>query len=97
MDWHRPIHQLLILAGAAALLLILVEEQKSQRGGRPPAQKRHRRSVQEVYHCLGDNYFRKAYRMSYDSFWVLHSKLENEIKNAVEDRRRQLGGSSEHC
>jgi hypothetical protein len=34
--------------------------------------------------------------MSYDSFWVLHSKLENEIKNAVEDRRRQLGGCSEH-
>jgi hypothetical protein len=30
--------------------------------------------------------------MSYGSFCVVHSNLENQRKNAVEDRRRQIGG-----
>ena len=34
---------------------------------------RVRRSVHEVYHCLGSSYFQRAYRMSYESFWNLHT------------------------
>lgn len=39
------------------------------------ARKRVRRSVQEIYEALGPIYFRRAYRMSYESFWKLHDKI----------------------
>ena len=48
------------------------------------AQPRIRRSVKEIYKCLGPVYFRRAYRMSYQSFWILHSKLKPGILEAME-------------
>ena len=36
---------------------------------------RVRRTVEEIYHCLGRIYFRRAYRLSYASFWRLHELL----------------------
>ena len=39
------------------------------------ARRRIRRSVEEIFDCLGPIYFRRAYRMSYESFWRLHSLL----------------------
>ncbi len=41
---------------------------------------RSRRSVREAYLCLGENYFHRAYRMSYETFWVLHNKLKDSIE-----------------
>jgi hypothetical protein len=35
--------------------------------------------VRDIYTILGAAYFRRAYRMSYKSFWVLHSKLATKI------------------
>ncbi len=51
------------------------------------ARKRIRRSVEEIYHCLGPIYFRRAYRMSYDSFWRLHDLLEAKIEEAAASLR----------
>ena len=43
---------------------------------------RVRRTVHDIYLCLGPTYFRKAYRMTYESFLVLHSKLHIGIVHA---------------
>jgi hypothetical protein len=51
------------------------------------ARKRVRRSVGEIYHCLGPIYFRRAYRMSYNSFWRLHDLLEAKIEEAAANVR----------
>jgi hypothetical protein len=44
------------------------------------ARKCIRRSVVDIYHCLGPIYFRRAYWMSYYSLWCLHEKLEGKIE-----------------
>ena len=36
---------------------------------------RVRKSVDDIHASLGDNYFRKAYRMDHFSFWRLHKVL----------------------
>lgn len=46
---------------------------------------RERRSVANVYTCLGDLYFRRAYRMTYETFWTLHDELKDGIKNAFNE------------
>lgn len=56
----------------------LLRRSTPNRLGKPPRY-RHRRSVEQIYACLGDVYFRRAYRMSYASFWVLHGKLHDGI------------------
>jgi DDE superfamily endonuclease len=43
---------------------------------------RVRRTVEDIYNCLGPTYFRRAYRMTYESFLVLHSKLHVGIIHA---------------
>jgi hypothetical protein len=45
-----------------------------------PTRHRERRSVRDVYMCLGSQYFRRAYRMSYKSFWELYLQLKHEIE-----------------
>jgi hypothetical protein len=35
------------------------------------------RSVEDIYGCLGKRYFRRAYHMLYESFWLLHRKLSS--------------------
>ena len=54
------------VAFAAAEILHKEESSVSSRAGRI-AVGRVRRSVHEVYRCLGDSYFQRAYRMSYES------------------------------
>ena len=41
---------------------------------------RVRRSVEDIYRGMGDKYFRRAYRMHYESFWILHGKLDSAIE-----------------
>jgi len=43
------------------------------------------RSVEDVYGCLGERYFGRAYSMLYESFWHLHRKLSPRIAKAVGD------------
>jgi len=45
--------------------------------------KRLRRSIEEVYECLGDIYFRRAFRMTYPSFQHLHCLLKEKIDAEV--------------
>ena len=45
---------------------------------------RQRRSVETIFKCLGPLYFRRAYRMSYESFLILHEKLKEGIRDAMQ-------------
>ena len=45
---------------------------------------RERRSVHKVYSCLGPTHFRRAYRMTYDSFWRLHERLHQFMIKAFQ-------------
>jgi hypothetical protein len=54
----------------------------SSRTGRIPLA-RQRRSVSEIYNCLGPVYFRRAYRMSFESFWRLHLLLLPHIETCL--------------
>ncbi len=62
------------VAIAAAEILHKEESSVSSRAGRISVG-RVRRSVYEVYRCLGDSYFQRAYRMSYETFWNLHTVM----------------------
>lgn len=46
------------------------------------ARPRERRSVRSHYISMGPTYFRRAYRMEYQSFWKLHDMLEAGIESA---------------
>ena len=58
------------------------KRRKGSRRGKQTKQ-RERRTVEQIYQCLGDIYFRRAYRMSWRSFWTLHDKLCGPIEEAV--------------
>jgi len=77
------------VAFAAAEILYKEESSVSSRAGRI-AEGRVPRSVHEVYRCLGDSYFQRAYRMSYESFWKLHTKLATRINRARLAMRRYV-------
>ena len=82
-------------AGAHVLQNAKVEKRDSRAGRR--AFPRARRTVQEVFGMLGENYFWRAYRMPYESFWELHSILATRITAArlkadICQRVGRLGG-----
>ena len=61
---------------------------KKQRGRRAIILRRKsctrtRRSVEDIYKCLGPVYFRRSYRMLYESFLILHEKLSSGIADAA--------------
>ena len=81
-----------VQAAACAASYLLQQSgkpQKKSRAGRV-AIRRVRRSVREIYSVLGADYFRRAYRMSYESFWQLHSKLATRINAARLTARRYV-------
>lgn len=45
---------------------------------------RKRRTVTEIYNCLGPIYFRRSYRMTFETFWHLHDTLQSGIKHQAE-------------
>ena len=57
-------------------------ERAKQRSGRSPAQRRQRMSIPEVFNSMGPRIFRRAFRMTLDSFWRLHSILLPHIRTA---------------
>jgi len=75
----------LIIKAAALAARYRKVKQNRLRGS---ARKRARRTVEEVYKCLGPQYFRRAYRMSYASFWKLHNKVAPNIIEAFKQYRR---------
>jgi len=82
-----------LLASAAAVVaavaVIIEEEENAAAEEEPPLKKRRtairrfRRGVEDIFRCSGEENFRRAYRMTYESFWILHDKLEYRIRSAV--------------
>lgn len=72
-----------VMAAKAASIAAVLFYRKSRRrlGSRrgSPTRKRTRRSIEELYDELGNLYFRRAFRMSYESFLALHSFLKDGI------------------
>jgi hypothetical protein len=77
------------VACTAAVILRQEESAATSRVG-TTAVVRVRRSVHDVYRCLGSSYFRQEYRMSYGSFWKLHKKLATGINHARLELRRYV-------
>jgi DDE superfamily endonuclease len=77
----------MVLYGGVALAAIFVLRQKRRKKrrdahGRPVGTNtrvRIRRSIESIYHEIGDELFRRAYRMTYPTFLELHRLLEPEI------------------
>ena len=78
---------------AAAIYAQNIDNKTKKRGPRF-ARSRKRRSVEEVYQCLGPSYFRRAYRMTYEVFWILHAKLQTGILAVLKQSRRKTGVTS---
>ena len=73
-----------ITAHAAAIAAVAYLDDKKAGNRRClRARPRMRRSVEEIYESLGPTYFRRAYRMTYESFLKLHQKLQEGILHAV--------------
>jgi hypothetical protein len=83
MNQRHHIESLIVVAVAAYAATHF--SRKHSKGSRRGKQTRHRerRTVEQIYQCLGDIYFRRAYRMSWRSFWILHDKLCGPIEEAV--------------
>lgn len=85
-----------LLATSAAAALLYLEEQRSNRGGRPSARLRQRRTVKDIHKCLGESYFRRAYRMSYRSFTILHSTIRQDIVKVMVRYRNRSSSNSQN-
>ena len=63
---------------------------RSVDSSRPPRLRRRTRStVADVYNCLGPQYFRRAYRMSYESFLKLNEELREGIQKAYREHNER--------
>ena len=78
----------LVVTGATLLVLdsLLDDEKCNNRHGKP-ARERQRRRVAQIYKSLGPIYFRRAYRMTYESFCILHKILDDGIDRALGQRK----------
>ena len=82
LAYHAYIIQAAALASANFYLHSERKARAATRRGKS-ARKRVRRSIGDIFHCLGPIYFRRAYRMSYESFWKLHDLLEVKIEECA--------------
>jgi hypothetical protein len=73
---------ILQVAGCAAAQILEEEEAGASSCAGIMAVLRVRRSVHELYMCLGDMYFQRAYHMPYESFRKLHQMLASGINYA---------------
>ena len=85
----------LLAAQAAAAVAMHYSPRGRKRGSRSGSKSRtrRRRTVRAIYDCLGGYYFRRAYRMTFQSFCKLHEKIKEGIeaahKEMLKKRRRQ--------
>ncbi len=80
-----------VAAVVAHQVIFCLHQRKTKRGGsrlRRSFRKRQRRSVREIYEELGDVYFRRAYRMNYDTFDRFASTLSPYIIAASGKKQR---------
>ncbi|KAL3783157.1 hypothetical protein HJC23_001507 [Cyclotella cryptica] len=93
--YRRNAEVFAVHAASAAAMHFISGKNAIKRGSwyGAPTNTRRRRTIQEIYMCLGAKYFQRAYRMSYESFWKLHEKLKEGIvlahKQYLEKMRRQ--------
>ena len=85
--WGKAFIPVIVAAIAASVAIGIREEEENSE---PPSKKkrrpncvRYRRTVFDMHRCAGPDGFRRAYRMSYESFWILYDKLEDGINVAV--------------
>lgn len=78
-------HAYIIQAAAVAAAVCFESQGRKKAATRrgKSARKRVRNSVANIHSCLGPIYFRRAYRMSYASFWRLHDQLETLIEDVA--------------
>ena len=74
----------IIQAAAVARASELLEGTNPSRSRGTFFRSRKRHSIAEVYGWMGERIFRRAFRMSYDSFWRLHSVLLPHILTITE-------------
>ena len=96
-DWMKGLLRLVVDSETLFLKAFVQQHARQQqrrsnsyplRRSRPRKERvRVRRSVEDIYNCLGPTYFRRAYRMSYESFLVLHGKTHEGIKLAEKKAR----------
>lgn len=75
---------------AAALYLLESEREESERATTRIKVNRRRISVLEVYTSMGPRVFRRAFRMTFDSFWHLYSILSTHISTAALEGRNYV-------
>ena len=71
-------------AAIAAAHYYRMRAERQRRSGRFP-QPRKRIQVSEVFDVMGARIFRRAFRMSFDGFWRLHSILLPHISSAIDE------------
>jgi hypothetical protein len=85
----NELESLIVVAAATyAAKYFSGKHRKGSRLGKQTKQ-RERRTVEQIYQCLGDIYFRRAYRMSWRSFWTLHDKLCGPIERPEGEKNRR--------
>jgi hypothetical protein len=81
-------------AAAATTAILKSHEERIAKKSRTPrrfrAFERTRRSVDDIYRCLGAKNFRQAYRMTYSSFRTLQQKLHDKIVEGINLQRHHL-------
>ena len=65
----------LVVAAAVEAATAEMDAQRLPRARGRYFQRRERRSMTDVYNLMGDLIFRRAFRMTFDSFWRLHAIL----------------------
>jgi hypothetical protein len=68
-----------VLKGAAAAAAVIRSRKKIKSGWRGKAHRREHVSMRQIFEQLGDNYFRRAYRMDYSTFCELSKTLQAQI------------------
>ena len=76
-----------LIVKAAAVIAAYLHRHRAMarrhnRLGKSPCH-RIQHTVEEIYNCLGPIYFRRTYRMSYESFWCLHDKVAPKIDEYI--------------
>ena len=84
---HRKAEAIILQCALVFAVKYLRKKKPPSHGTRfgKPARVRKRVSVEDIYTCLGDNYFSRAYRMSYCSFRCLHNRLKDNIGKSIKD------------
>ena len=73
------------LAGILKAAVVTFKKKKTRKGSRDGNASRYRKrhSVADIYNVLGPVYFRRAYRMTYETFLDLYDSLEESLNEVI--------------